>query len=277
MNRELAAAFGHLPPNPEMIKEAVCCDAFSKLAAEAGVDLSLMTDAEVMNEFAAFRNQIKLAEVDDAKVAEAARIGRVMAHVVPAALWDSMRKTAAPPAVNPSPLYAELWNHLAGVPQANMPAVQQKVAPLMDAFVEQGHMLPDEAGDIWTAIGGDSRLQNPNLSRWRKLHLTSGAKMVPDVQRTLAESLKARTSGPMALEEILAHGGGAKAEGLLSKLSPVGLGEAMSKGQWGRAAGKVAPIGAALLAGKWLLNRRRENQMASQPPMAAPPMGMAGV
>lgn len=272
MNLELAAAFGHLPPNPEMVKEAACRDMFSKLAAEEGFDLTKLSDADVANEYAAFRAQIKLAEIEEAKVVEGRRIGRLLACVVPVALAE---KYAAGEQYYQA---VEQGLQSAGLPDYASLRKTHFAPEALSSHVSSGRFTPEQLKGIMLRLGYTEPEISGMMPGLEKAWTGGGAAASPGFRESYLGAIKGRT--PMSLEELLAHqgGGAAKAEGLLSKLSPMGLGEAVSKGQWGRAAGKVAPIGAALLAGKWLMNRRNENRMAAQQAMSAPPTtAMAGV
>jgi hypothetical protein len=100
---------------------------------------------------------------------------------------------------------------------------------------------------------------------WKKAYPGGAIKSVA-AQQKLKELL---AQGKTGILDTLA-GTAPKEEGLLSKLSPVGLGQAIKGGKWGTVAGKLAPIGAGLLGLRWLANQRRERQAAGAPLQFAP-------
>jgi hypothetical protein len=217
-----------------MVKEAAYRDAFTKLAAEEGIDLTKLSDIDLANEYSAFCGQLKIAEIQQAKFAEFERVGRALARH---------------------------WFYKAAAEAAALPlSLEQQIAEL------QGLDLPPDVLEQGVQ----------NLSA-QKAQIAAGR--AEALRAARQAEMTAKATGEGAAWERAFGAASAKKPGLWSHLSPAGLGEALSKGNWGTALRKAAPLGAAVLGGKYLLDRRREREMAGQQAsMGAPPaVSMAGV
>lgn len=265
MDLDLARRFNLDRPIAERVLEKRIKEDFVKSASHSGLDLTKLSADDVTGLYDQYRHLASIKMANMAKIAEAIRAGRALAHGIMKAAQtdptflreaDVFRKFLA----SGSPEAAAVIREIGGKPALMKELVSKGLLGGASSFAQY---FPHASGLFST----------DELKAARPVHATMKSEILG-----LAPAGAGKTINPLDVYEKIKQGtfftpGAAAQDALQMKSwSPAGIGKAMQAKNWGAVARKGGPLvagGAGLL---YLLGKRRESQDLARSGM----MGMSG-